>query len=135
MSVWTGLENGLATAENSPDELAPTSQTQLQWPKFGQYVETGGKSGDPVDIPEAKELARLYAAWLASGSREERARIWHAMLELHAEQQFTIGVVSGVPQPVVARETLVNVPEKGLYNWDPGAFFGIYRPDTFWFKQ
>jgi peptide/nickel transport system substrate-binding protein len=135
MSVWTGLENGLATAENSPDELAPTSQSHLQWPKFGQYVETGGKSGEPVDIPEAKELARLYAAWLASGERQERERIWHAMLALHAEQQFTIGVVSGVPQPVVARETLVNVPEKGLYNWDPGAFFGIYRPDTFWFKQ
>jgi peptide/nickel transport system substrate-binding protein len=135
MSVWSGLENGLATAENSPDELAPTSQTQLQWPKFGQYIETGGKSGEPVDIAAAKELARLYAAWLASGNRGERERIWHAMLELHAEQQFTIGVVSGVPQPVVARDTLVNVPEKGLYNWDPGAFFGIYRPDTFWFKH
>ena len=57
-----------------------------------------------------------------------------AALELHAEQQFTIGVVSGVPQPVVARQTLMNVPEQGFYNWDPGAFFGIYRPDTFWFK-
>jgi peptide/nickel transport system substrate-binding protein len=39
-----------------------------------------------------------------------------------------------VPQPVVARETLMNVPLEGFYNWDPGAFFGIYRPDTFWFK-
>jgi peptide/nickel transport system substrate-binding protein len=134
MSVWSGLENGLATPDNSPDELAPTSQTQLQWPKYGQHVETGGKSGEAVDIPEAKELARLYAAWLAAASRQERERIWHTMLELHAEQQFTIGVVAGVPQPVVARETLMNVPEKGLYNWDPGAFFGIYRPDTFWFK-
>jgi len=45
-----------------------------------------------------------------------------------------VGVVCGVPQPVVARTTLMNVPETGLYNWDPGAFFGIYHPDTFWFK-
>ena len=134
ISVWSGIENGLATPDNSPDELAPTSQTQLQWPKYGQHVETGGKSGEAVDIPEAKELARLYAAWLTSGSRQERERIWHTMLELHAEQQFTIGVVAGVPQPVVVRQTLMNVPEKGMYNWDPGAFFGIYRPDTFWFK-
>ena len=52
-----------------------------------------------------------------------------------ADQQFTIGVISGVPQPVVARTTLMNVPEKGFYNWDPGAFFGIYRPDTFWFAK
>jgi peptide/nickel transport system substrate-binding protein len=39
-----------------------------------------------------------------------------------------------VPQPVVARDTLMNVPSKGFYNWDPGALFGIFHPDTFWFK-
>jgi peptide/nickel transport system substrate-binding protein len=42
--------------------------------------------------------------------------------------------VNGVLQPVVVRNTLRNVPEKGLYNWDPGAFLGIYRPETFWFN-
>jgi peptide/nickel transport system substrate-binding protein len=134
ISVWSGIENGLATPDSSPDELAPSSQSQLQWPKFGQYLETGGKSGEAVDMPEVKELARLYDRWLSSTTRTDRERAWHAMLELHAEQQFTIGVVSGVPQPVVARDTLMNVPEQGFYNWDPGAFFGIYRPDTFWFK-
>ncbi len=134
MSVWSGLENGLATPDSSPDELAPTNQTQLQWPKYGQYWETGGKSGEAVDIPEVKELQRLYQTWAAAPSRGDRERAWHAMLELHAEQQFSIGVVSGVPQPVVARETLVNVPERGMYNWDPGAFFGMYHPDTFWFR-
>ncbi len=134
MSVWSGIENGLATPENSPDELAPTSQLQLQWPKFGQHFETGGKSGEPPDLPEVRELARLYRDWLAAPTSQERAKAWHAMLELHAEQQFTIGVVSGVPQPVVARASLVNVPDRGFYNWDPGAFFGIYRPDTFWFR-
>ena len=56
------------------------------------------------------------------------------MLEIHAEQQYTIGVITGVPQPVVARETLMNVPAQGFYNWDPGAFFGMYHPDTFWFR-
>jgi peptide/nickel transport system substrate-binding protein len=134
MSAWGGIENGLATPDTSPDELAPMSQTQLQWPKFGQYFETGGKSGEPVDIPEVKELQRLYEVWMSATSRREREQAWHAMLALHAEQQFTIGVVSGVPQPVVARDTLMNVPERGFYNWDPGAFFGIYRPDTFWFR-
>ena len=134
MSVWSGIENGLATPDTSPDELAPMSQAQLQWPKFGQYFETGGKSGEPVDIAEVKELQRLYRMWLDAGNRREREQAWHAMLQLHAEQQFSIGVVSGVPQPVVARDTLMNVPERGFYNWDPGAFFGIYRPDTFWFR-
>ena len=135
MSVWTGIENGLANPDISPDELAPTSQQQLQWPKFGQYFETSGKAGEAPDIPEAVELMKLNTQWRDAATRDERARIWHRMLQIHAEQQFAIGVVSGVAQPVVVRNTLRNVPEKGTYNWDPGAFFGIYRPDTFWFSE
>jgi peptide/nickel transport system substrate-binding protein len=135
MSVWSGLENGIANPDVLPDELAPTSQQQLQWPKFGQHFETGGKSGEAPDIAEAAELMKLLEAWRKAGSRAEREKIWHQMLGIHCDQQFTIGVVSGVAQPVVVRNTLRNVPEKGMYNWDPGAFFGIYRPETFWFAD
>ncbi len=134
MSVWGGLENGLATPDMSPDALAPTSQQQLQWPKFGQYYESAGKAGQAPDIPEVIELVKLDAAWRAATTRAEREKAWHQMLSLHAEQQFVIGVIAAVPQPVLVRTTLMNVPEKGFYNWDPGAFFGIYRPDSFWFK-
>jgi peptide/nickel transport system substrate-binding protein len=55
------------------------------------------------------------------------------MLEIHSQQLFTIGIVSGVPQPVVVGNRLRNVPTEGVYAWDPGAHLGIYRPDTFWF--
>jgi peptide/nickel transport system substrate-binding protein len=27
------------------------------------------------------------------------------------------------------------VPDNGIYNWDPGAQFGIYKPDGFWFAE
>jgi len=135
MSVWSGIENGIAGPNTSPEELAPTTQQQLQWPKFGQFYETSGKSGEKPDIAEVAELLKLNGAWRAATSREERAKIWHRMLQIHSEQLFTIGVVNSVSQPVVVRNTLKNVPEKGLYNWDPGAFFGIYHPDTFWFAE
>jgi peptide/nickel transport system substrate-binding protein len=135
MSVWSGIENGIAGPNVSPEELAPTTQQQLHWPKFGQHFETSGKAGESPDIPEVAELLKLNGAWRAAPNREERARIWHRMLQIHSEQQFMIGVVNGVSQPVVVRNTLRNVPEKGLYNWDPGAFFGVYRPDTFWFAE
>lgn len=134
MSVWEGMENGLSNVDNSPDELAPTSQVQLQWPKFGQYFETAGKVGEAPDIAEVIELKKLNEAW-RTANREAREKIWHRMLAIHVEQQFTIGVVNNVMQPVVVSNALKNVPEKGLYNWDPGAFFGIYRPDTFWFTE
>src|SRR5712664_2051017 len=110
------------TADTAPDELAPTSQLQLQWPKFGQYYETAGKTGEAPDIAEVQQLAALYKAWAGSASSEERARVWHQMLELHVQQQYVIGVIAGVPQPVVARDKLMNLPVQGFYNWDPGAF-------------
>jgi peptide/nickel transport system substrate-binding protein len=135
MSVWSGLENGLPTAEMKPNELAPTSQFGLQWPKWGQWYETGHQSGEPVDMPAAQELFDLYHAWLDTGDRGERTRIWHRMLSIHAEQTFTIGIVTGVFQPIVASKKLHNIPKEGVFNWDPGAFVGLYRPETFWFGQ
>ena len=132
MSVWSGIENGTANADTAPVELAPTSQVQLQWPKFGQFFETAGKSGEAPDFPEAIELMKLNDAWRGA-NHEAREKIWHRMLAIHADQQFSIGVVNNVMQPVVVSNSLKNVPEKGMYNWDPGAYFGIYRPDTFWF--
>ncbi len=57
------------------------------------------------------------------------------MLKIHADEMFTIGIVAGVMQPIVVANRLRNVPREGVYNWDPGAQFGIYRPDTFWFGE
>ncbi|MEP7083331.1 MAG: ABC transporter substrate-binding protein, partial [Betaproteobacteria bacterium] len=134
MSIWKGLENALATPDMSPEEMAPTSQQQLQWPKFGQYFETMGKSGSAPDLPEVAELLKLFDAWRAADNPERRTEIWQRMLAIHVDQQFSIGTVNGVPQPVVVRSSLMNVPDEGVYSWAPGAYFGIHRPDTFWFK-
>lgn len=135
MSVWGGLENGLPTPDMSPRELAPTRQDQYQWPKWGQFYETGSDVGEPPNLPEARELLALNERWLAQSSTLARLRVWRRMLDIRADQVFTIGIVSGVPQPVVVSTRLRNVPTRGIYNWDPGAHFGLYRPDTFWFAE
>ncbi len=135
MSVWSGLSNAVPTAGMSPQELAPTTQQHLQWPKWGQYFETNGKAGEAIDMPVARELMDLYHRWGSSRSAEEQERIWHRMLEIHSDQVFSIGTVNGVLQPVVVSNQLHNVPEKGIYNWEPGAYFGIYKLDTFWFSD
>ena len=49
--------------------------------------------------------------------------------------RYSIGVLAGVPQPIVVNRSLRNLPEEGLYNWDPGSFFGIYHPDVWWFEK
>ena len=156
MSIDKGIENGLATAAMSPWELAPTSQQQLEWPKWGQYYETKGKAGEPPDLPSAVRLKELYENWLGAATQPDQSRIrpalvssasttvsaatqpdqsqiWHTMLQIWADEVYSIGTVAGVLQPIVVSEKLHNVPDEGIYNWDPGAFFGIYKPDGFWF--
>jgi peptide/nickel transport system substrate-binding protein len=135
MSVWSGLENGVPTADESPGELAPTFQHQLQWPKWGQHYETRGQAGEKIDMPVPQELFDLYNQWIVAKSGEERTRIWQRMLQLNADNVFSVGVIAAVPQPVVATKALRNIPEEGIYNWEPGAFFGIYRPETFWLDR
>ena len=41
-------------------------------------------------------------------------------------------ILGAVPQPIVVNSDLRNVPENGVFNWNPGAHFGVYMPDTFW---
>ena len=135
ISVWSGLSNGLPTPDTSPEELAPTSQQHLQWPKWGQYFQSAGAVGEAPEMPEAAELLALYKGWRNTSDHETRAEIWRRMLEIHADQVFSIGVVAAVPQPVVVNKNLRNVPLEGIYSWSPGAHFGIYRPDTFWFAK
>jgi len=84
-------------------------------------------------MPAAKKLLSLLQEWRKSTTLEKREQVWHQMLEIHARQVFTIGLISGTLQPVVVSKKLQNVPIKGIYNWDPGSHFGIYEPDTFWF--
>lgn len=132
MSVFFGLPNGIPTPEMSPSQLAPTAQDQLQWSQWGRHFETG--EGDAPDMPEAKKLLQLYKDWGQAPDMAEKERIWTEMLDIYADQVYTIGLISGVRQPVVTHKNLRNVPEAAVYNWDPGSFFGIYRPDTFWYE-
>ena len=134
ISVWTGIQAGLATAETSPEELAPTSQLGLQWPKWGLYHESGGTMGEAPDMEIPAKLVRLVEQWDLSSDRAEKKRIWDEILQINAEQVYSIGIISSVPQPIVVRRGLRNVPRNGIYHWDPGAYFGLYRPDSFWYE-
>ena len=135
MSAWAGMDNALVTSDMEPDALAPTSSAQFQWPRWGQFIETSGREGERPALPEVDELVRLYEEWRVSSTRDQRRAIWHKMLAINAEQLFTIGVINSTLQPIVVSKDLRNVPEQGLYSFEPGAFIGRYMPDTFWFDR
>ena len=135
MSIWSGLANAIPTPENSPADLAPTSKYQYQWPQWGAYYEYSGQNGEAPELPAARQLVALNDQWSHALSSEERSEIWHKILKINSEQMFTIGIVNNVPHPVVVNNHLHNVPLKGFYDTSPGAYFGIYKPDTFWFDE
>lgn len=135
MSMWAGFGNGRSTASMNPENFTPTQQYQYQWPAWGLYIAKGGKKGKKPDLPEVQRLVELQQEWLEAVDPDVQKRIWHEILTINAEQVFTIGIVNSTLQPIVVADDLQNVPIKGYYNWDPGAYFGIYKPDTFWIRQ
>ena len=132
MSVWSGYDNGLVTADFAPKEFAPTEQDQYQWPAWGLYGQTMGESGEPPALEPVRELRTLYDRWMNEKSSAARTGIWHRILEIHADEVFTIGIVNGARQPVVVRDRLRNVPRDGLWSYAPSSYFGIYELDAFW---
>lgn len=136
ISLWSGLDYAILRANMPPDELAPTGEIQLQWPKWGRYIESRGrldKDHPPSTwLPKARRLHELLLQWRQTTDLAEQTRIWHEILSIHADRIYTIGILGGVPQPVVVASRVRNVPARGVWSWDPGARYGVYQMDTFW---
>ncbi len=135
MTISYGLNIGLGTPDMDPEELAPVSAAQANWPVWGQFTETGGKAGEPPDLQPARRMVELYHAWKRSNDGSQRKAAWEEMLALYADQVFSIGVAGETIQPVVVSNRLRNVPVVGIYSWAPTAYFGVYQPDTFWLED
>jgi peptide/nickel transport system substrate-binding protein len=130
-SVWFGWDNGIPQSYTSPGYLAPTDQVFLAWPKWGQHFQTNGAAGEAPDVPEAQRLLELLKIWENATTDAERETAWREMLAIHADQLFGIGMLAEAPQPIVVSNRMRNVPQKALWAWEPGAHFGIHRPDEF----
>ena len=134
-SVWFGWDNGVPQPYTPPVYVAPQQQEFFSWPKWGQYYQTGGVSGEAPDLPAAKRLIHLADQWAAATDAGTRAQIWQEMVDIHADEVFAIGLLAAAPQPVVVSNRLRNVPETALWAWDPGAHFGVHRMDEFFFAD
>lgn len=135
MVAYAGVTTAVPTLNTSPREFAPTMQGGLQWPKWGLYYETSGKQGEKCDMPEAQQLLDQLRIWEETSDDKVRREAWTKILEITAEQVFSIGTVNGIMQPIVVGPKVRNVPKEGYFAWDPGGYIGLYKPDTFWLTQ
>ncbi|MEL6751130.1 MAG: ABC transporter substrate-binding protein [Pseudomonadota bacterium] len=135
MSTWDGLNRGLATPMMNPEELAPVSPVQGQWPSWGNYRESKGAKGEAPTLPEVQRLSELYDTWRTAETVDAQRAVWEEMLSIFTDQVYTIGIVSGGLQPIVVTNSLKNVPEEGIWAFEPTLYFGHYLPDTFYFED
>lgn len=135
MAIWSGIDNGVPTADMNPGALAPTQEDQLQWPVWGLSYLTHGEKGSPPTMPDVQRQVELLEKWRGAATFDERAAIWHEMLGNYTQQVYSIGLVNGALQPIVSSTRLRNVPDKGLYGFDPTCYMGVYMPDTFWLGE
>ena len=136
MSIDQGMDNAVPTAEFEPNGLAPTQDSQYQWPEFGLFVQSAGHEGkQPVDMPHVQELEKLWHDWRHASNIKDQRAVWERMLEVNAQQVFAIGVVNGTRQPVVVSNRIKNVPTTALWSFLPSSYFGLYMPDTFFFAD
>ena len=135
MSVWSGLDNGIPHPAMPPEELAPTNDSQTQWPQWGLWGMSSGQSGAEPDLAPVQQLMDLWKQWQLSVSDAERERVWHEMLSIYTDQVFSIGTVNSTLQPIVVNKRLMNVPEDAVFSFMPGSYFGVFMMDTFWFRR
>jgi peptide/nickel transport system substrate-binding protein len=133
MVAAQGLDLALPTPIMPPTELSPAQPDHYAWPRWSLNVGSGGKGGEPCDVPEVQRLLDLDREWRRTDDTARQGEIWREMLMNHARNTWTIGTVAGALQPVVTADRLVNLPARALYSWEPTAMIGVQRLDeVFW---
>ena len=115
MSVWTRLENGLADRRHEPRRAGADQPAAAAMAEVGPVLRDQRQGGRGARHARGQASCSTLYDGLAQPPRRATSarRSGSACSQIHAEQQFTIGIVTGVPQPVVVRNTLRNVPREG----------------------
>jgi len=113
-----------------PTEVRSEAPWCVEW---ARWFASGGKAGEEPP-PEIKKIREDWDRMKTTMDEKERIRLAKEILKSNAENLWTIGTVGLAPHPVIVRNNLRNVPEKGLWGWDLRRFTS-YAPETFFFKQ
>ena len=111
------------------DQPVPLPAKPPSWlSKLGPGLITGAADDDPSGI----------ATYSQAGAQFGFGLLWTLLFTypLMVGIQVVsarIGIVTGDLQPVVVSKQLRNVPEKGVFSWEPGALLGLYRVDEFYY--
>jgi len=109
-----------------PFNLVPTHQYANWAVGYGRWYKKGGFFGDPrAEVFKDLEVPRggpVYQNLVLANElqhtlkQEERIRIYRNMQRIAAREVWTMGLHTALPNFVMARDTVRNVPERALYS-------------------
>lgn len=101
--------------------------------EWARWFNTEGESG--LEPPEQiKELRGWWDEILVSPSQERIDELADKVLASQAENLWVIGTVGSTPHPVIASNSLRNVPEDGYWVWDL-LWLTPYNPEQIFFSE
>ena len=129
MSIDKGIENGLADGRHVALGICADQSAAARMAEMGSVLRDERQGRRSSRSALALRLKELYEDWLgtasATGTDRDLARDAadlgrRGVLDRHRRRR----AAAGRGQRQAAQRS-----RKGIYNWDPGAFFGIYKPD------
>ena len=116
------------TSPESPSAKSKAKQDDLALP-VPKY-----DPDDPGQEHPMRKAIRAYEAARQAATAEERKRLFDQVLDIAAEQVWSIGIATAPPKLVVVKDGFKGVPQKALYG-DVFATPGNLAPETFYFEH
>jgi len=130
--AWTGYD-----IPTIPDTLFPVGSAYWGTPLTAQYFNTQGAKGNKPDAGDPMDrMTAMYNKMLAETTDQGQNRQVLDAVKVHVDEgPFFLGVVNDIPNLVVARPNLKNVPSFAFTgSWAQGAP-GSSNPPTYFYKK
>ena len=101
--------------------------------EWARWYNTQAKAGEEPP-QKIKDLYTWWETLKSSLDEAEKIELGKKILASQAENLWVIGTVGMAPVPLVVRNTIRNIPEKGLFGWDL-IYTSPYHPETMFIKQ
>jgi len=103
------------------------------WPQWALwYLSSGAKGEKPTGKP--MQLLDWWIEMRTCMDPKRRIELGKKILASQAENLWTIGTVGLAPHPIVVKNSLRNVPERGYWGWDNRWSFP-YHPETWYLRK
>lgn len=129
---WTSV----STPALRPDSIVPMANKAVWHSAYGKWFEDGKSTvnGGIEPTGEVLELVTAYETMKSAGGPDRDQVVQeqvNKIYQLHAENVWLIGYLSGLPNYLLINNNIQNFPE-GLMWVDEFRFYALARPEQFW---